>query len=542
MASNQRVPSVVRQLVQLPRELIHQVIDDLPLFKILQIACFDIAYMDETILSHYHYQRLFPTAEDLAKTKAYFKLYLEISKCLQWPRDDPSSPLSLNVASSAHLQRRESVCYHLHNRIYAALREVEPHIELLNQYSATPIPLTWDSSHVSMLKERWETISAAEAAINGAKARQLNLLADFKARYPDMLRWTYDVVVDRLKLNTEHIVSRFRVDARIVLQTRFLTKSLHVKYAFRHDTLPLVPYDWCLRLFVAMLDRFPIEEEVPSVDFGGDDLVRISQSDSMPVELGGIKENLQATSNETLDHRPRPSTDEMLGSPPGRKEAPTNSLLDPFKSAAATRSDDERNPYPYPPAIAKDIATAISGLAYVNKVRHPSANSVSRSPRTKYNPYSAIPYNKRASGESIREPAFVTPPRVAGKARRKGTRLMPHHGREYEWLEAFLRSVEYMRSMLDENERKKLEKVEERERREMEGMMAETRVSKKEKRELKRLKREEWKARNMREREWERERERVRQEEEEAQPWSSGRQLMEVKFWPRHSTGSNNEW
>jgi hypothetical protein len=336
--------------------------------------------------------------------------------------------------------------------IFSVLKNTRPHEDLLSQYSPSPIRPVWDSSSIDLLRRRWNDISTAQDAINGIKAAQLRLLADFKASYPDMLRWTSDIVDDRFKLNTEHMVTRFQYDARKVMRTRFLTGRLYVKYAFRHHTLPLVPYNWCLRLFVKVLERFPVNDEDPAMDFGEGASVKMNEETPEQLELEEIEKV----------------------------------ALGEVEAACGLPNSSEKGsepPYPYPPSISQDVLTAIAGLPWVYTLPHVSSRDTIRVARTKHTPYSAFTHNKETFDPSL-EPTFITPPRVSGKARREGTRLQPHHGKEYQWLGAFLRCVEYMRGMITETEKKELERVGEREMREAERMMTEPKMLKQEKEEL----------------------------------------------------------
>lgn len=60
-----RPPAFINGLTRLPRELVHRVLDDLPLIKVLQIISHKIAYLDECILSHLGYRRVFPSQREI---------------------------------------------------------------------------------------------------------------------------------------------------------------------------------------------------------------------------------------------------------------------------------------------------------------------------------------------------------------------------------------------------------------------------------------------------------------------------------------------
>jgi hypothetical protein len=64
-------------MAKLPRELVHQILNDLPIVKILQILASKIPHLEDCVFSHIHYQRLFK-ADNVSRVVDCFGLYREI--------------------------------------------------------------------------------------------------------------------------------------------------------------------------------------------------------------------------------------------------------------------------------------------------------------------------------------------------------------------------------------------------------------------------------------------------------------------------------
>lgn len=80
-------PIFIRHLAKLPRETVHQIFNDLPIIKILQVLSFRIKYLQDCVITHLHYQRLFKE-EDIADLLVIFELYREVKWFTKVPLAD----------------------------------------------------------------------------------------------------------------------------------------------------------------------------------------------------------------------------------------------------------------------------------------------------------------------------------------------------------------------------------------------------------------------------------------------------------------------
>ncbi|THV50663.1 hypothetical protein BGAL_0141g00130 [Botrytis galanthina] len=85
------LPVVVRSLQKLPREIVHQVLSDLPVIKILSILSWKLPYLDECVLSHRVYGRLFTSQGEISHALNHYPLYREICWFYHWPPADVDS-------------------------------------------------------------------------------------------------------------------------------------------------------------------------------------------------------------------------------------------------------------------------------------------------------------------------------------------------------------------------------------------------------------------------------------------------------------------
>jgi hypothetical protein len=182
------LPATLRTLSRLPREVVHQILDDLPLVKGLQILSHNNEFLVGCILSHLKYQYLFPTAEQAASTTEYFILHRDICRFRHQALSGPTSPngdsyLSQNITMLTHPFRNFDLKLHLINQVQASVTVTQLQQEILSPYASGPyqaLPLT----QIADLRAHWEWIKEATLKINETKGRQRHLIADLLTEYP----------------------------------------------------------------------------------------------------------------------------------------------------------------------------------------------------------------------------------------------------------------------------------------------------------------------------------------------------------------------
>lgn len=69
--------AVAHKLSSLPPELVHEVLSDLPLSKVLELLSVDeLPYLHTCVLTHIHLGKIFTSEDTLQIIKRYFTLYL----------------------------------------------------------------------------------------------------------------------------------------------------------------------------------------------------------------------------------------------------------------------------------------------------------------------------------------------------------------------------------------------------------------------------------------------------------------------------------
>jgi len=92
----QRVIKAARGLTQMPREIVHQILDDMTVFQVLQLASCrqDSTYIDQCVLGHPLYRYLFGSQRVLAAIRDLFIVFYEIRVSLNLVHAPVSNPRS----------------------------------------------------------------------------------------------------------------------------------------------------------------------------------------------------------------------------------------------------------------------------------------------------------------------------------------------------------------------------------------------------------------------------------------------------------------
>lgn len=404
-----KLPSVIRHLATLPRELVHKVIDGLCLSQVLSLTLHNVPYVDECILGHINYKRLFQEPSQLQKASNHFRLYHTIlyTLCI--------SPHRHTTMMAAHPAWSKITCgelvAHLHIQIVYLIDKVTPEradLAVLSASSPTPLHRVWDSSDLQHLQLRWTLLGEVTKALNVKKSEQLQKLRALVLEYPGHLR--ADLNIQEYKSNLNHMANSLEWRAKDLLRPRrdIGGKSM---YPFKKG-LPVLPYDRHLRLFLKVLERHPLpDEDMPDVIQSGWQ-IPVDKKVSLVRRYGKSKE---IPVSEELNHQYTP---EAIGNIRRAilgltySYTPTSTSPVPPRSTCLISSSTE--------ITAKEKDTLLINM------------------RTKQTPYSAYPYNK---SNGLSQPCFVLPDRVEPYAALSEM--------EIQWLESFLWSCRYMANMHD---------------------------------------------------------------------------------------------
>ena len=195
------IVKIVKSLQSLPRELVHQVLDDVPVLKILLLAASETAttsnYIDECILGHPDLRQLFRSKENFSAIRDLFIVLYSLRASLSLAQAPSTSPLALNfgilVTNGERMApglrwylRRElyEILYSVHDERLHALHEV-----LNIPPDAKPVPFgLGDTQDCQSLLNRWQWHLAAQERMNGLRAAQLHKMADMYNAFPFVWR------------------------------------------------------------------------------------------------------------------------------------------------------------------------------------------------------------------------------------------------------------------------------------------------------------------------------------------------------------------
>lgn len=430
------LPSIVRYLVTLPRELVHKIMDNLCISQVLSLSLHSIPYIEECILGQFHYRRLFPKPDQLRKLSEYYRLYKTILHSLCISPHKHTTKLSVHPAWS-RITYGELVTL-VHAEIFHLINKVTPgmaDLAALSALSPTPLHAVWDSSTLPLLQSRWTSLSETTKVLNVKKSEQLLRLRALVFEYPNILRAGLNN--QGYKNSLIHITDYLGLHAKQLLRPK---NELGKKraYTFKHG-LPVLPDDRYLRLFLKVIERYPLpDEDMPGITPPGGKVPTYENSLGKLLDTPKISAEIKAQ----LDHRYTPEAIEkirrvILGLtycytststspvPPG--------LTWPIPSPAAT---------PAPATVKGGTHIMTFGTRTPNEIgKGKEIPAPPREPinmRTKQTPYSAYPYNK---SYGLSQPCFVLPNQMEAYA--------PLADMEIQWLESFLWSCKYMANMRD---------------------------------------------------------------------------------------------
>ena len=239
-----RHAAIANQLAKMPPELVHKIINDLPIIKLLElVSTYNVPYIDQCITTHIHLGRVF-SAEHLAEVKEYFTLYLRIIT-LDHPSMIPKiMQLNYDAIAFLKLDPPVNIVAVLKANIIKNLETYQPFFPLLDRYSPQPIPrrIFWSTDTAAGLREIFEMIDAAEANINDLKAEQLERMARLMEKYPGTLRKREDWSQEPRK-SEQHIITNLLRESTEMRRRQLFSRQFKSNSVFAFRQLYLVPYD-----------------------------------------------------------------------------------------------------------------------------------------------------------------------------------------------------------------------------------------------------------------------------------------------------------
>ncbi|KAG6817610.1 hypothetical protein H0H87_006238 [Tephrocybe sp. NHM501043] len=394
---NRRYHAVAEKLTTLSPEILHKVLDDLPLLKILEvISIHDLPYVESCILSHFHYSQIFRTPQSLSKLKQYFTLYVELCQRRQGRHSSGNPEIATFTQDAIRLVNQkknvldysEKLLAKVKLEVLSLLKVYEPYMNALSHYSepshsiASGVP---DVSDPVALRHFWLSLDKAEGNLNLAKSAQLLRIARLYAEYPGTLRSRLDTSQESRILSDQHCIKELQIRARRMSKPQILRGHFVANAVFAEQRFPVTPYDRHLKTFLRILEKFPVD----------------NLSLSLSIATG----------------RRRPI-----------------------------------RPYPWPTEVANDVKRVVEGLAYVYPKATATGGDYPPVLRTKNTRFSDKEYS---ISSGLRQPCFSGGLDSESQKQRRlpfyvdSDNILPLEEREFEWLEAFLRGCRYMGKMED---------------------------------------------------------------------------------------------
>ncbi|CAD6442047.1 bab47929-61ff-4ac5-be38-8341d381e113 [Sclerotinia trifoliorum] len=392
-------PVVVRNLQKLPIELVHEIMNDLPVIKILSILSWESPYLDQCVITHIRYKQVFTSHNEISRVVKYYTLYREICWFHRWPSAEASSVLALSYYMLIKNMLPLGLIFTSMSRKIRAGLYINPHdLDLLLKHGGSIRPLIEDTGMQSQgqplnLKEcwiYWNWIKESKLRLNKLKSQELRLAARLVEQYPRILKKPHDPSQGAARPNTTHLMVTFERLAVKALCDRNLSHYWNY-YQYRSETelMQLVPYDRYLWLLLETLAKHPLDFEVTSLE---ESLARVSLLNQEQGTHSGDTEISIASKN--------------------------NSVV-----------------FQYPENIAKNLRTVLKGLMYI--YTEPSLTV----PRIQLGP------TENASS-SEKWPKFFVHKGQEEHAQTRHIRMnwniRPHDERECEWLVAFLGAVTWI--------------------------------------------------------------------------------------------------
>ncbi|TGO30658.1 hypothetical protein BPAE_0004g01170 [Botrytis paeoniae] len=271
------LPVVVRCLQKLPREIVHQVLSDLPVIKILSILSWKLPYLDECVLSHMVYGRLFGSQGEISHALNYYTLYREICWFYRWPAADAESLFARSPQMLlSNWVSLDYIISKMRRLIGVGLTINDHDFDLLVKYGRpcprnTDIGLDGNESFLNLKHcwDYWNWIKNAKMKLNKRKSDQIRFSAHLIEKYPRVLKRPLDPSQGAPRPNTTHVVVMLERQAIRALENRNLSHYWdHHQglYKAGRYVIELVPYDRYLRFLLDTLAKYPIGIEVTGLE------------------------------------------------------------------------------------------------------------------------------------------------------------------------------------------------------------------------------------------------------------------------------------
>ena len=253
----------------MPTELAHQIIDDLRVWDVLKLLCYDNDRVDACIMSHPICGNMFGAhPETLAKWKFAAHLYQDIFLAVGkgFVQDHcGTNYLGTNIHCIVPQKYGETWNYmesRIHDELNIHWRKTD-----LTRFGAPDYSNGMEGRNLKTFhsfeeqRKCWHDIQKAKANLFQLRASELRWSADMLEANSDILKRTLDPTQE-VRPNTAHIVSRLRHGADAIMRAP-IEKFIFSEH-FSYEFLGIIPFDSALDLLLHMMQKHGV---------GGDQVV-----------------------------------------------------------------------------------------------------------------------------------------------------------------------------------------------------------------------------------------------------------------------------
>ncbi|KAE8140276.1 hypothetical protein BDV38DRAFT_28158 [Aspergillus pseudotamarii] len=279
----QTLNKIITSFATLPREVAHQILNDIRIWDILRLICYNDAHINTDILTHPSLGRIVHyDAEILEEVRKTADLYRTVCTAHNLTAAPLSSPLALNTQTFQ--SDYKEITNYMHHRIIEELYLESWQRAVLAHYTA--LPAVWDSSTIHGLEARWTAIQDAQMKLNTRKASQLRKAADLLETNSDIVKKMIDPSQTRRK-NIPHIVQRLRrTEKQMQWQSLLRGGRLKGMSWFAYELFAVVPFDRALGVVLRGLEGVGVKYELAAEEkVDSERLMRETQGLG---EVGGV--------------------------------------------------------------------------------------------------------------------------------------------------------------------------------------------------------------------------------------------------------------
>lgn len=285
------LPVIVKRLAATPPEIVCEILNDLRIWDVLRLICYNDTAINNAVLVNRWYGELFEHNIDfLQAMREVAQLYWDFGREMRWKLAPLNSPLALLMGTSSDMGshtlmnkvRSQKLKFsnevtlgdavlppqkYADNQGYIMIREymelqIAMHLDLLSAPRFKLLPLYSDKSHplppkstdytVDGMKRQWQALKNAQRNLTEHRVRQLTRAADLLESNPDILKLASDPGQHRRE-NIAHIIDGMKRRMQQMSKNSMIRRDTNVGERYFFVYFPVVPFDACLRFLLKEL-------------------------------------------------------------------------------------------------------------------------------------------------------------------------------------------------------------------------------------------------------------------------------------------------